>query len=906
MADTAQGGRANAEVPAPIPAAATTKNIVLLSDGTGNSAAAVWRTNVWRVFQSLDLSDSTQVANYDDGVGSSSFKPLAILGGVIGLGLKRNVVELYSFLCRNYQPGDQIYVFGFSRGAYTIRVLVGLIDSQGLVPSNSEAQLRRDAKSAYRAYRERYNTNLSWVVDALRWARNKVSAFWNQNASRFWNRDYYDYARLGAHDKTWPDIRFVGLWDTVAAYGLPIDEMTRGVHLWIWPLELPNRQFSGRIQRACHALSLDDERTTFHPVLWSERELPTEPPPPADPFRPDKDGKRYIENERLSQVWFAGVHANVGGGYPDDSLSHVALSWVMGEARKAGLRFKEDPPGYPDMVATALGGADKDGRLYDSRSGLGGYYRYGPRKLVELCHAQFSSNPNDEVTVQEPKIHWTVFERMRNGAHAYAPIGLPATYAVVGRDGEILAPGDPDNPSEQAGDAKARAGVDPVRPISTSDYWKTYWCARCQLFYATAALLLFFPLFPALYGIENLPSGWDPSVPSFLQSILPDFTRTWLNAYAAHPRGFFIGLTLLGVFAIGSIRRARKPAGILPVPQPGVQENIWNLVWRRRVGYFATLAVSAYLVAFPFIHASEGGGAASPFSFLSPIIRLVGAVLPGFLSTWIDSFAANPGWFLLGALGVAGLMWRSANLATSITDEMRQIWCATLKMAKTAHGAPDVTSRVYRLRTDECYRTFIWAMKRYILPTLFAILFIYLGAVAVTRMAFTLWDSFGGNCRASAGHTATFTTSSRCWMSGEFLEPNNRYRITITVRAPWKDGSIATDPGGYSAEKMTRQKYFALPLRRSLAQPWFKPIVRIGSRGGDEYVLEPVRPVGKDVLGRELVAEITARTRGRLFVYVNDAMGPPGWFDLFYDAWGRNAGTASVTVEHIETAQAPR
>ena len=135
-----------------------------------------------------------------------------------------------------------------------------------------------------------------------------------------------------------------------------------------------------------------------------------------DVFLWDSDGKRYIENERLSQVWFAGVHANVGGGYPDDSLSHVALSWVMAEARKAGLRFKEDPPGYPDMVATALGGADKDGRLYDSRSGLGGYYRYGPRKLVELCHAHFSSNPNDEVTVQEPKIHWTVFERMRNEA----------------------------------------------------------------------------------------------------------------------------------------------------------------------------------------------------------------------------------------------------------------------------------------------------------------------------------------------------------------------------------------------------------------------------------------------------------------------------------------------------------
>jgi hypothetical protein len=82
------------------------KNIILLSDGTGNSAAKVWRTNVWRLFQCLDLKDSNQIAIYDDGVGTSSFLPLAILGGAFGYGLKRNVLDLYKFLCRNYQPGE--------------------------------------------------------------------------------------------------------------------------------------------------------------------------------------------------------------------------------------------------------------------------------------------------------------------------------------------------------------------------------------------------------------------------------------------------------------------------------------------------------------------------------------------------------------------------------------------------------------------------------------------------------------------------------------------------------------------------------------------------------------------------------------------------------------------------------
>jgi uncharacterized protein (DUF2235 family) len=107
-------------------------NIVLLSDGTGNSAAKVWRTNVWRLFQSLELKGSGQIAIYDDGVGTSSFLPLAILGGAFGWGLKRNVRELYKFLCRNYRDGDRIYGFGFSRGAFTIRVLIGLVLNQGL------------------------------------------------------------------------------------------------------------------------------------------------------------------------------------------------------------------------------------------------------------------------------------------------------------------------------------------------------------------------------------------------------------------------------------------------------------------------------------------------------------------------------------------------------------------------------------------------------------------------------------------------------------------------------------------------------------------------------------------------------------------------------------------------------
>jgi uncharacterized protein (DUF2235 family) len=138
------------------------KNIILLSDGTGNAASSIWRTNVWRVFESIDLTGSDQVAIYDDGVGTSSFLPLALLGGAFGWGLKRNIVDIYKFLCRNYQNEAKIFAFGFSRGAFTIRILMGLVASEGLISNANrldESELNASAIAAYRAYRRKqFNT----------------------------------------------------------------------------------------------------------------------------------------------------------------------------------------------------------------------------------------------------------------------------------------------------------------------------------------------------------------------------------------------------------------------------------------------------------------------------------------------------------------------------------------------------------------------------------------------------------------------------------------------------------------------------------------------------------------------------------------------------------------------------
>src|SRR6266849_4327007 len=309
------------------------RNIVLLSDGTGNSAAKVWRTNVWRTFGALDLSGNDQVAFYDDGVGTSTFKPWAILGGAFGFGLKRNVIDIYKFACRNYKDEtDDIYGFGFSRGAFTIRVVIGLILNQGLVSADNEAELDKKAIAAYRKYRsERYHTLWPWhPEDWYRAIRNALLPI------KYDKRD----------NRPVKHIRFVGVWDTVAAYGLPIDEMTRGVSRWIVPLELPTHTLDReRVMRACQALSLDEDRTTFHPELWDEKVVP--------PSKFDPDKKRHIADEQISQVWFAGVHSNVGGGYPDDALAYIPLVWMLTEAQRCGLKLKSDlgdPPADPDAL----------------------------------------------------------------------------------------------------------------------------------------------------------------------------------------------------------------------------------------------------------------------------------------------------------------------------------------------------------------------------------------------------------------------------------------------------------------------------------------------------------------------------------------------------------------------------
>jgi uncharacterized protein (DUF2235 family) len=234
------------------------KRIFLLADGTGNAAASPFKTNVWRIYQAINQTSVSQISFYVDGVGSETFKPLRALGGAFGIGVARNAKDLYQFLCRNYDPGDSIFLFGFSRGAFTARLLAGLILRCGIVKAPNEDLLTEYVKHSYSEYKRdaaRRATATRWLIPGLWW--------------RFLRRNWQAGRLRFPHiqQQLYPDIDFIGVWDTVDAYGMPIDALKTAIDKWFWPMTLADREFSDHIRRACHALSLDDERPTFRPVL---------------------------------------------------------------------------------------------------------------------------------------------------------------------------------------------------------------------------------------------------------------------------------------------------------------------------------------------------------------------------------------------------------------------------------------------------------------------------------------------------------------------------------------------------------------------------------------------------------------------------------------------------------------
>ena len=389
------------------------KNIILCSDGTGNSGGKGNGTNIWRIYSSIDLTgfkerkhSVEQIAFYDDGVGTERLKLFKILGGGVGLGLSRNVRQLYGDLVRNYQPGDHIFLFGYSRGAYTIRTLGGLITSCGILEKNrfkDDKALKRCIWHLFRAYRRSYAAMLTkpWYQMAKKFGihRKTVEFFRHEYGVTLHPKHYADYPNI---DSSFSDkkglvpIKFVGVWDTVDAVGLPVDEITDFWNKYIYQFKFPNCKLSPWVSKACHVLSIDDERKSFHPQLFDER-------------NEKHDG-------RIEQVWFPGVHKNVGGGSPKQGLAHVTLNWMIVQAEQQGIVFTED------AKQSFKGAANENAKLYDSRAGLAVFYRYAPRNIAQI------SRDNG---LKAAHIHISTFKRIAARTEDYAPGQIPEFDPVI-------------------------------------------------------------------------------------------------------------------------------------------------------------------------------------------------------------------------------------------------------------------------------------------------------------------------------------------------------------------------------------------------------------------------------------------------------------------------------------------
>lgn len=373
------------------------KNIVICADGTGNTTVKGRGTNVFKLFETVDGSGhrfppapDQQVSIYHDGVGTENLKWLRLLSGAFGWGLSRNVKQLYAELARVYSPGDRIFLFGFSRGAFTVRTLAGLITTCGILNPDqyrTNSQLTKGIRTAYAEYRRKYQTKLSAWILGKRTVDPAVL------------RARFSVDIPGFVDPLRSVIQFIGVWDTVDAVGLPMrtGEFINNV---IWRFKFPDTSLSPLVGYAAHALALDEARQSFTPVLWDERD--------------EAPGKN-----RLAQVWFAGVHANVGGGYPRQGMSLVALDWMMTKAEQHGLRF------VPTVRDLYRSGADVNDKRYDSRAGLGILYRWKPRDVQQLC----------EKWGIAPQVHRTVFERITRNTEGYAPGALPTTCEVISTSG---------------------------------------------------------------------------------------------------------------------------------------------------------------------------------------------------------------------------------------------------------------------------------------------------------------------------------------------------------------------------------------------------------------------------------------------------------------------------------------
>lgn len=370
------------------------RNVILL-DGTWNTPRSL--TNICKLSKEENIlarlimpeADGVeQRVQYFNGVGADGLALEKLLGGAVGIGLRTIVQDAYNWVVDNYRNDQELYIFGFSRGAYAARALAGLIGASG-IPKNRDRRLLDISWTNYRARKSARDPN------AL--PKDEIQAS---------NR-----------------IKLLGVFDTVGSYGVPagfngLAPLARFVSLGVFGFH--DTKFGGHIDHGLHAIGVDERRRPFTPTFWT---IEKGQPHPAN----------------VEQTWFAGVHSNVGGGYEDAGLSDIALTWMIARARAlTGLAFDLD------AVKTALK-PDIDGEIYDSAKKWvvdSNFPRHRAMFSPDAVAHSYVTNAGDakEEHINE-RAHWSVLAKLGRKCRIfdspdtpYDPPNLPPEFKRGGQN----------------------------------------------------------------------------------------------------------------------------------------------------------------------------------------------------------------------------------------------------------------------------------------------------------------------------------------------------------------------------------------------------------------------------------------------------------------------------------------
>lgn len=375
------------------------RNLIVCCDGTSNEIG-VNISNVLKLYRMLEKNDRQRVF-YDPGVGTIGQlagwgrleqKLKEFFGLATGYGIDDNILRAFRWLCANYEEGDRIFLFGFSRGAYTVRAVAGLLNMIGLLTPD-QANLTDYALTAYKRAAEQHDLPIAWQFQ-------RISA---------------------ARDVT---IHFVGVWDTVASVIVP-----RPDRLYLPSFQfLPYTKQNARVRIFRQASAIDERRAMFRLYRWNEGQF----------FEAERFHKAEDTPQDTKQVWFAGVHADVGGGYPESEsgLSKFPLIWMVEEAQAAGvlidepmfkhLAWGEPNPGARETYVPPSAVA----KLHTSLKGLWWLLELVPKKAKWLRWPSKRTFAGYYLPLGEPRaiptnaeVHPSVFERLKE-VPGYTPVNL--------------------------------------------------------------------------------------------------------------------------------------------------------------------------------------------------------------------------------------------------------------------------------------------------------------------------------------------------------------------------------------------------------------------------------------------------------------------------------------------------